>query len=504
MMVWSGVKTTSLLLLVTIWMSLGAQAQEAPKRELRGIWISTIQNLDWPPQKGLWKNAQKQAFIELLDQHQVAGINAVFVQIRPASDAFYRSKVEPWSEWLMGEQGKKPWYDPLKFMIKEAHKRGMEFHAWFNPFRAIAAKGKDHISKKHISKTHPEWMVDYYKGTYINPGIPAARQYVVKLITDVARKYDLDGIHFDDYFYPYPVNGKAFEDDATYQQYGADFSNKSDWRRANINSFIQTLNANLTAIKPHIKFGISPFGVWRNKKDDPLGSDTYASIPSYDLIYADTRLWLERGWIDYCAPQLYWSMNFKPAAFGVLLPWWEENSFGKHLYIGHALYKIKNNYDSAWYDLNEMPKQIKAVRASSAQGSIYFRSKFLLANPASIEDKMQDSLYTNPALIPVMTWKDNIPPNAPRQVKVKSENIGVSISWKKPVKASDGQQPFYYAIYRYPKGTPWRESESHKYLYKVIPATQKRWYDARSEGYLYKVSALDRLWNESELANTIR
>ncbi|MFT5914965.1 MAG: uncharacterized lipoprotein YddW (UPF0748 family) [Flammeovirgaceae bacterium] len=492
-----------LLLAVFLFSIQSAFSQEtnSPKREMRGVWISSIYNIDWPAKKGLEKKEQKESLIAMLDEHQKTGINAIFLQVRPSSDAFYRSKYEPWSEWLMGEQGKKPWYDPLKFILKEAHARGMEVHAWFNPFRAISNKAKDDISKKHISKLHPEWMVDYHKGTYINPGIPEARKYIIKLVTDVVKRYDIDGVHFDDYFYPYPVKGQPFNDEETFKKHGSLFTDKGDWRRANVDNFIQTLHVNIANEKPYIKFGVSPFGVWRNKVNDELGSATRAGIPSYDSIYADTRKWLEKEWIDYSAPQLYWSMDFKPAAFGVLLPWWADNSFGKHLYIGHALYKIQNNYDSAWYDLNEIPNQLNAVREASplAHGSILFRSKFLLDNYGGMEKKLQDSIYQNPAFVPQMSWKDVIPPLPPRKVKVEYASNGATIKWKKPNRSVGGERAKYYAIYRYSKGEEFNKDDSSQ-LFKIIGASESKFFDSQGAKYVYKVSSLDRNWNESEFA----
>ncbi|MGB0525574.1 MAG: glycoside hydrolase family 10 protein [Flammeovirgaceae bacterium] len=474
------------------------QGQQAPKREFRGVWVSTIHNIDWPPKKGLWKQAQQEAFLQLLDEHQKAGINAVIFQVRPASDAFYRSKNEPWSEWLTGEQGEKPGFDPLKFVISECHKRNMELHAWFNPFRAFA-KGQDSLSKKHISRRHPEWLVDYHYGKYINPGIPEARKYLVKEIMSVVKKYDIDGVHFDDYFYPYPVNGQPFEDNHTYKTHANGFTDKGDWRRANINNFIKTLHINIEAEKKHVKFGISPFGVWRNKKDDPLGSDTYASIPSYDSIYADTKLWLDEGWIDYIAPQIYWSTTFKPAAFNVLIPWWADNAANRHVYIGHAVYKINNNYDSAWYNPEEMPDQIKLVRnyPKEIQGSIFFRSKFLNQNPGGINTRLKEEFYAQPALLPTMYWKDAVPPLPPRKVRVIQEVNGVTLKWKRSKKAPDGQRAAKYVIYRYPKGTAFSENDSN-FIVAIVSAKQKSWFDPqRSGAYEYRISALDRSWNET-------
>ena len=267
-------------------------------------------NIDWPSRKGLPVDSQKAEFIRILDLHKQNGMNAIIMQIRPAADAFYPSPYEPWSEYLTGVQGKppSPYYDPLQFMIEETHKRGMEFHAWCNPYRAMFNTKKSSIAPTHITRMHPEWFVDYGDTRYFDPGNKEAQAFVSHIVGDIVRRYAVDAIHFDDYFYPYRIPGKAFPDSETFQKYHNGMS-LEDWRRSNVDSIIVQLYRVIRNENPNCRFGISPFGVWRNQDKDPRGSATKAGQTNYDDLYADILLWLEKGWIDYVVPQLYWEYS---------------------------------------------------------------------------------------------------------------------------------------------------------------------------------------------------
>jgi uncharacterized lipoprotein YddW (UPF0748 family) len=290
--------------LLAVAFGLESSAQ-APKREFRAAWIATVANIDWPLKGGLPAEEQRASFIRLLDRMARMRMNAVIVQIRPAADAFYPSDKEPWSRYLTGKQGKppEPYYDPLQFMIAEAHKRNMEFHAWFNPFRALVGKSNPN-PPEHVTRRHPEWVVSYGGKSYLNPGIPEARAYVTDVILDVVRRYDIDAVHLDDYFYPYRIAGQEFGDAAAFRKYNPEHLSRDDWRRNNVSTFIRELNARIKAEKAYVKLGISPFGVWRNASKDPRGSATRGGQTNYDDLYADVRLWMEKGWIDYLLPQL--------------------------------------------------------------------------------------------------------------------------------------------------------------------------------------------------------
>ncbi|MEO7562160.1 MAG: family 10 glycosylhydrolase [Ferruginibacter sp.] len=388
----------------------------SPKYEFRAVWIATVSNIDWPSKKGLPVEQQKQEFIRLLDMHKLNGMNAVIVQIRPAADAFYPSQYEPWSEFLNGRQGlpPQPFYDPLAFMIAETHKRGMEFHAWLNPYRAAVTIGSSSISPTHITRIHPEWFLNYGDKKYFNPGLPEVINYVSNIVRDIIKRYDVDGIHMDDYFYPYRIAGKEFPDAATFKKYGNGLS-KDNWRRSNCDSIVKRIHEIILEENPMVRFGISPFGVWRNIAVDSLmGSNTRAGQTNYDDLYADILLWLQKDWIDYAAPQLYWEIGHPLCDYETLLKWWGDNSFGKQIYIGHALYRTVGKTTSPWHNPNEFPNQIKSLRQNNnIQGSIYFSSSSFINNPNGINDTLQNNYYKYPALIPAMNWIDTTAPKKP-------------------------------------------------------------------------------------------
>ncbi|NPC92976.1 family 10 glycosylhydrolase [Bacillus sp. WMMC1349] len=377
-------------------------------KEMRGVWIATVTNLDWPSQKGLSPEQQKKEYIKLLDDVVEMGMNAVVVQIKPTADAFYPSVYGPWSEYLTGVQGKDPGYDPLQFLLEETHRRGLEFHAWFNSFR-ITMHHTDlaKLSNDHPAKKHPDWVVAYGNQLYYNPGIPEVQHFIIAGIEEVVKNYHIDAVHMDDYFYPYKIAGKDFPDLDTFARYGKDrFSNIADWRRDNVSQLVKQIGEMIKKEKPLVKFGISPFGVWRNIANDPTGSNTKAGVTNYDDLYADTRDWIQKQYIDYIAPQIYWSINFAPASYHILVDWWTNEVKGHpvHLYIGQAAYKINNNYDSAWSDPDEYPRQIALNRSVNGLGSIHFSLKDLNKNPLGIKDKLRANIYNTPALIPEMPW----------------------------------------------------------------------------------------------------
>lgn len=360
-----------------------------PKPEFRGVWVATVDNIDWPSKGNFNSDSQKVEFTRLLDMHQRNGLNAIIAQIRPATDAFYPSSYEPWSEFLTGKQGvpPNPYYDPLQFMIEETHKRGMKFHAWCNPYRAVFNIAKSSIAPTHITKVHPEWFLTYGDKKYFDPGNKQAQQFVVNVIRDIVSRYDVDAIHFDDYFYPYRITGKEFPDDASFAIYGNGM-NKDDWRRSNVDSVILFLSKAIKEENKKVQFGISPFGVWRNADKDPEGSATAAGQTNYDDLYADILLWLKQGWIDYVAPQLYWEFGHPRAPYEVLLDWWSKHSYGKNCYIGLGIYRA--NSTKEWKDKTLLPRQIEALRNTpNIQGMIFFSSKSFNNNPNGWSDSLR-------------------------------------------------------------------------------------------------------------------
>jgi uncharacterized lipoprotein YddW (UPF0748 family) len=405
-----------------------------PKYEFRAVWVATVDNIDWPSAGNHSTEEQKADFIRQLDMHQRNGMNAVIVQVRPACDAFFPSDIEPWSEWLTGQQGKAPvpYYDPLDFMIRETHKRGMEFHAWCNPYRAVFQIGhytatyKKHgrhkrkievwhsgssIAANHVSKQHPDWILTYGDTKYLDPGNKDVQLYVTSVIRDMLNRYDIDAIHFDDYFYPYRIGGVEFPDDASYAKYGQGMD-KETWRRSNVDSIILMLNHTIREVKKTCKFGVSPFGVWRNLSKDSLGSDTRAGQTNYDDLYADIMLWLKNGWVDYVVPQLYWEFEQKNAPFGVLLDWWNKNHFDRPCYIGLGFFRAGSNM--YWRDINQLPRQLRAIRnLPDIGGEVYFSSTSFFKNPFGWNDTLRNNFYNYPALIAPMPWIDSVRPSIP-------------------------------------------------------------------------------------------
>jgi len=369
--------------------------QPGGQTALRGVWISTVFNLDWPS-TGSYGNPekQKQEYIQMLDELQNMGLNAVFVQVRPAADALYPSTLVPWSKFLTGTQGKDPGYDPLAFMVAETHRRGMQFHAWFNPFRAAIDAKTDTLAANSVVKQHPQWIVKSSDKPYINPGIPEARQHIIATIMEVVNRYDIDGVHLDDYFYP--SNGN-FPDDATFKAYNSKgFTDKAAWRRDNINQFVQQLDQSIKSVKQQVQFGISPFGVWRNKAVDQTGSDTKAGVTAYDHMHADVRTWIQQGWIDYVTPQIYWSMSFAPAQYDKLVTWWANEVRGTDvtLYIGHAPYKLGTN-EAGWQNAQEIINQLNYnTLYPEVKGSIFFSAKDLRKNPLGLIQELRNYYFS--------------------------------------------------------------------------------------------------------------
>lgn len=481
--------TAALALLV----SAGLHAQDIPpKREIRGVWIATVVNIDWPSRPGLSSDQQKREFLRLLDSHEKAGINTLFVQVRPAADALYAKSREPWSKWLTGTQGKAPYpfYDPLEFMVDEAHKRGMEIHAWFNPYRA-AFRSDDILSPDHITRKKPGWFFNYGGKKMFDPGIPEVRDYIVSVIMDVVRNYDIDGVHFDDYFYPYPDGRSGVPDQASFLQFGK--GNRDDWRRENVNMLIRTLQDSIRQAKSFVKFGISPFGIWKNRSEDALGSFTNGHATYYEQ-FADSRRWLKEGWIDYVVPQLYFPIGHRRAAYDDLVLWWSENVFGKHLYIGMGAYRIHE-----WGDRSQMPRQLEMARKYEETGGfVFFSSKSLISNPLGFTGLLENRYFKYPAIPPAMPWKDPVPPLPPGRLSLKAGEGGNELQWQEPDLASDGETARGYVIYRFKEGEALNTEDPRHILSIRFGSTSYTDQTAlKGEDYVYVVTSLDRLNNES-------
>jgi len=402
-----------------------------PARELRGAWIATVANIDWPSKPGLPVAQQKAELISLLDRAAQLHLNAVFFQVRSVCDAVYASPLEPWSEYLTGTQGKlpSPFYDPLALAVAEAHKRGLQLHAWFNPFRAGHLESKSPPALNHVTRTHPEIIRHYGKQTWSDPSEPESQTRALAAVLDVVKRYDVDGVVFDDYFYPYPEKGWSgapmdFSDDASWKKFGAQSGlSRDDWRRANINQFVQKVSQSVHAAKPWVQFGISPFGIWR--PGVPAGIDAHA-LDSYAKLYADAPLWLRNGWVDYLAPQLYWPIAPREHSFPLLLQWWrQQNPRSRHVFA--ALNDVESGKK---FSDDEIGRQIDAVRTQTSNGGeIHYHLRTLAENFSLA--KTVAAKYAPPALPPAVPWLAAAPPEKPKLTATLGYNNGISFGWQK-------------------------------------------------------------------------
>ena len=476
-----------------------------PKRELRGVWIASVVNIDWPSANNLTTAQQKQELIQQLDNHQRAGINAILLQIRPSADALYAKSREPWSRFLTGQPGQapKPFYDPLEFAIIEAHKRGMELHAWINPYRATFDLVAANTTPDHITRQKPHWFFTYGGKKLFNPGLPEVREYITGIVMDIVRNYDIDGIHFDDYFYPYPDRGKPIPDAETFRKYPNGFHNVDDWRRNNVNLLIQKVSDSIHREKKYVKFGVSPFGIWDNKKNHPLGSAS-SGLSGYRQLYADALKWLKEGWVDYINPQIYFPFGNPSAPYEVLTDWWSQHTYGRHLYIGHAAYRAQENREG-WRDRSQIPKQVRYAR-QHGQGSIYYSSKHISNNAAGLRDSLQYDLNRYKALPPTMPWLDSVPPEPPFGLlaTVAENRTSVILHWLPAATAADGEEAYGYVVYRFNQGEALDLNNPQNILYITYDRDQLTYTDnmTRHKGYYrYVVTAIDRLKNESLPSN---
>lgn len=403
----------------------------APPREFRGAWVATVNNIDWPSRPGLSTSQQQQELLTLLDQAAELRLNAILFQVRPACDALYESKYEPWSEYLSGTMGQvpKPFYDPLAFAIREAHQRGLELHAWFNPFRARHHSGQGPISPRHISRTRPQWVRSYGKYLWLDPGEPGVADYSLRVILDVVKRYDIDGVHLDDYFYPYREKDSKgrpldFPDQPSWRRYQAQGGklSRDDWRRNHVNGFVKRLYEAVKAEKPHVKVGISPFGIWR-----PGFPASVDGLDAYEELFADSKKWWNQGWLDYLAPQLYWSIDAKQQSFPALLKWWaEQNSQQRHLWPGLNTANVGTRYQPS-----EILNQLNMIRgARVVDGEIHWSIKALLQNRQQLSDQLKSGPYAQKALVPSYPWLDRSPPHPPKvSLGTVGRGGGMLLAW---------------------------------------------------------------------------
>jgi uncharacterized lipoprotein YddW (UPF0748 family) len=495
-----------LTLLLAANFSVITLAQNPPKREFRGAWIATFSNIDWPSRTQT-PAQQRSAFLTIIDHHKATGMNAIFGQVRSQCDALYPSTIEPWSADLTGLQGRapSPMWDPMQFMIDETHKRGMEFHAWINPYRAVAtASNLSGFSASHVAKQHPEWLLTTPATITLNPALPEVRDYILSVIVDILNRYDVDGIHFDDYFYPPGV----YNDDASFAAYPRGFTSKADWRRDNVNLLIKRVYDSVKAIKPWVKFGVSPSGIYRNSTNPAIGSPTSGN-EHYNAVFADSKKWLQEGWIDYLAPQVYWYMGQPGANYSLIVPWWNNNTFGRNMYIGMAGYKVNDAAAGLpWTQPTMIPNEVRLNRNQpNIHGqAIYNTSSLRSATRLGFRDSLRLFFFNKPALLPLMPWRDNTPPEAPSALTAtRGAGDSVFLNWTKPADAANElDKAKRFVVYR--SAQPDVDlTNANNILAITANDTSGFAYKNTDPGtvYYYAVTSIDRFHNESTPSNRI-
>ncbi|MBK3519823.1 glycoside hydrolase family 10 protein [Carboxylicivirga marina] len=484
------------LLLFNLYFSAIISSQsKSPKYEMRGVWVATVANIDWPSKPGLKVKEQKKEALEIIQHCKDLGLNTIFLQVRPASDVLYQSSLEPWSKVLTGVAGKNPRYDPLDFWIELAHSNGLELHAWINPYRASMSLDEE-LPEMHPIHIEPDMFVEYGNKVYYNPGNPKSNIHINKVVKELVQNYAIDGIHMDDYFYPYPIHGQAFPDSLYYHQYGKDkFANLADWRRNNVNETIETLRATIKNSKPWVQFGISPFGVWRNSSDDSRGSETKAGTTNYDGLYADVLLWMKNSWIDYVVPQLYWGTSHPVANYTVLCNWWNQNHYDIPVYIGHGIYKIGSDKPD-WQDEKQLPNQIKSVRSSSnLSGSVYFSYKHFKRDLLGFNDELAKTFYSQKAIVPhIGRMKYTNSSEMPMKVKARAK----SIRWK-------GESSSKYIVYLYDVSEAFNP-EDPKFIFDLCYSTKYRMPKKKSKlkkEYLVRIAAINAFGSEGVISEPV-
>ncbi len=480
---------------------------------MRAAWVSTVKMLDYPSARNLSADQLKKEYIRLLDTLHSLNINTIIFQVRPAADAFFPSPYEPWSEWLTGKQGRppEPFFDPLQFFITQAHKRHMQFHAWINPFRAIATIQYADVLPNHISKTRPEWFFDYGLHRYFNPGIPEVRQYIVKIIADIVRRYDVDGVHFDDYFYPYPErdhNGRIIPipDYSTFRKYGKGFRSIKQWRRHNITEFVKAVHDTIKSIKPDVIFGISPNAVWRNKSKDKNGSNT-RGLAAYDWLYADILQWDSLGIVDYIAPQLYFPVGHKYADYTTLLNWWTDHIHNSLLFIGLNILGIDTTgYLHASLQPWQLDQQITmAMENPQVKGIFLYRSKTLEHNPFHYNDTLRNKFFQHWTLFPRFPHADTTPPLPPLADSFRIKDT-IKIIWHQPCDTTllNPDSIAFYSVYLF-KVTDTSITRDTMLLTKnnQLKIITHRKLFKKKDTYFIQICAWDRWDNQSKPSNPI-
>ena len=494
-------KIRTFLACLALW-CIAAQPMEAseapqPKREFRGSWIQCVNGQF----QALGRDRMQATLRRHLDALQRCHVNAVFFQVRAEGDALYPSQLEPWSRFLTGQQGMapQPYWDPLQWMIDECHSRGMELHAWINPYRAKTA-GTAVLAATHPYFKHPERFFQYGKLLLFNPGVPENREYICEVVSDIVSRYDIDGLHIDDYFYPYPEAGTEIPDLQTYSQYGAGFSSIQDWRRDNVSRLIKDIHDTILRLKPWVKFGISPFGIYHNQREEGSllpGSNT-RGLQNYDDLYADILQWINRGWVDYNIPQIYWEIGHKTADYDELIHWWSKYASGRPLYIGQDVERTVKAADLNNPQVNQLPEKLRLQRTlPGIEGNCLWYSAAVANNTGNILTALEKVYQPYPALVPPMRFKDKAAPKPVKGVKIlPTDGNGRVLVWLTKDTKDEMQRAVRYAVYRFAKG---QRIDLDNPANIVAITAQTYWPVPESDqGCTYVVTALDRMWNESK------
>lgn len=485
-------------LLLSIFLSLPLSAAN-PKREFRGAWLHIIGQTQYQDiqQKG---TAQLKEYIaNQIDRLHLAGCNAVIFQVRPTADAAYISDIEPWSSWITGKRGKAPapLWDPLEFAIEEAHKRGMELHAWLNPYR-VTSSPKEVLPADHISKKHPERFFKYDGKIFFDPAYQENRDYICEVVKDITKRYDIDAIHIDDYFYPYPVAGVKIPDDASYGKFGEGMK-REDWRRHNVDLLIEQMNSTIKETKPWVRFGVSPFGIWRNKKTDPRGSDSNG-LQNYDGLYADVLLWAKNGWVDYLAPQLYWTLDFKAAPSRHLAHWWNENANGVDIFIGQDVQRTMNNADPQAGDSNELATKVRLSRdLPNVKGNVWWHGYWVTGNMKGVADSLA-YVHQNTVAIPPAYGDHSVKPDAVSSLRKTIREGNTYIEWDSDKIMNKASDQIRFVVYSFLED---EEADLDNVEAMMILTPRKEYLVSEDDdlealkGMRFAVTALDRMNRES-------
>lgn len=472
---------------------LSAAWAQNPKREFRGAWLHVIGQSQWQNKS----TEQAKAYIrDQFDKLQSAGCNAVIFQIRPTADAVYKSEIEPWSAWLTGKRGKapSPLWDPMEYAIEEAHSRGLEFHAWLNPYR-VTSTAKETLPADHDFYRHPERFFRYNGQILFDPAYQENRDFICEIITDILKRYDVDAIHIDDYFYPYPAQGKAIPDDSSYAKFG-DGKNRGDWRRENVNLLIEQMHRTIKDKKPWVRFGISPFGIWRNRKSDPGGSESNG-LQNYDDLYADVLLWAKNGWLDYLAPQLYWNLDTPAAPSRKLARWWNDNAHGVDVYIGQDVKRTMDVADPGNKDRNELDTKVRISRElPNVKGNVWWHGYWVTDNYKGASDSLSMKYQSTLALPPVYGDPRKTPKTI-SDLKVSRSAAGTFLEWKAPSRGHTEHETdvVKYVVYQFFPGES-QDTEDAQAIIAITPHTRFPVDDER--GIIYAVTAVDRMNRESK------